>query len=478
LAVTLTGTGGLFTRIGRIAFAIKSANLYLGNTDLSAGGLKAAGVSTTDILAQFASALQNVPDGITQQRDALRQTLAGWKSQLQFYARSTVIEQVHADANLTEKSIGAAIKELIRQMIGGGTLYAADNDVDASVVSGSSAAVATNTGTGGLAISVVRPDGRTNDLLLAEVMEAICVSDSQLAGSTTARREVFTVRGETAVSDQLGWDWPAGSGVAATITATDSDQDASGNLLYGSHFDDFTTANQPDYWGAALVGAYGTDILEEASTVNRAGKALEFIGTGGAPLSSIAQVFDADSVAVADSGTTTELEPNTVYCWGAWIRKSASLATGEIQVRLIDGSNATVNDDAGTANATTIANGTLTTSFALYTGFFRTPKVLPSTIKFNVRVSTALTSGESVFIDDLAFCEAVDLYGTGNGPWAAIFPGATNFILNDQFNVTIANDRGGEIQEWFERLFGMRSLGLQLPNDSGGTESIADSLIA
>lgn len=479
MSVTLTGTGGLFTRLGVIFYALKSSNTYsAASTDISAGGLKALGVSQTNILAQFASTLQFVPDGITVQVDSARSSLSSWKSYLKQLAETTLIEQVHADATLPSKTTQYAIKELIRQMAGAGTVFSPDNDVDASTVSASVSALSTNTGNGVVLCSVLRPDGRSNELVFVEVIEVEITAGA--GAGATARSEPASVIGEVATSDALNYLWPTGSGGSTSLTVSDATLDGTtGNMLYNGDFNAFTTTNQPDYWGSALVGAYGTDILEESSTVYRSGtKCLEFIGTGGAPLSSIAQSFAQSSVAVGTSGTTTTLKPNTLYAVNCFIRKSASLAAGNIQIRLLNSSNAVVADDAGNDNTLSIAHGTITTSFASFGGFFRTPKdVTPTTAhKINVRVSTALTSGESVYIADLCMVEAVPAY-TG-GPYLAAFAGSTAFITGDKINVSISNNYAGEFQQWFDRIFGMKALALQLPSDTAGTETIVDTLIA
>ena len=477
MSMTLTGTGGLFTRLGRIFFAIESANLYVGNTDISAGGLKTVGISTTDVLAQFLSTLQSVPDGITSVSDGTRFTLAQWKSYLRSLAEKTVVEMAHADVTLVSKDIETALQELIVQMAGAGTIYNADNDVDAPTVSATVAALASNTGTASVAASVVRPDGRSNELVFPENLEIVCASGE--GQGATARSETCSLRGERSASDSLSYDWPGGSGTSSTLAAIDSSLDGSGNMLYNSDFESFTTTNQPDYWGTPLVGTGGTDIFEEGTVVLRTGKALKLTGTGGGPLSSIAQSFAQASVAVGTSGNPSTLKPTTVYAVNFWARKSAGVAAGVIQCRLLDSSNVQTTDDAGTNNSFTVAHGALSSSvWTAVQGFFRTGKtVTPTTAyKLNVRLSTALTNGESFYIDDLAMVEATLAY-TG-GPFVAIFAGATNLIANDKFTVAIANNRAGSFQEWFDRCFNMKSLALQLPSDTGGAETIVDSLIS
>lgn len=468
MSVTLTGTGGLFTRLGRIFFGIKSANTYSGAGDISAGGLKSLGVTATNILAEYASAQQDQVNGLWTTIDSARTSLSQIKTDLARMAESTLIEQVHADAVLTEKTKAGAMAELIDQMAGAGTVYSPDDDVDAPTVSASVTADAGNTGSGTVIASVVGPDGRNREYVFAENIEVIVSTD--VAAGATARAESANVRGEHAVSDTLAYNWPGGSGASTTITCTDAVLDNDRNLLTNSDFEDFTS-NTPDDW-TVLVGAAGTDILKETTVVYRGTNTLEFIGTGGSPLSSVAQTFADD--------TEGELEPNTVYAVALLMRKSASLAAGNIEIRLLDTSNAVINDDAGTANTISVAHGAIDdAAFGWHGGFFRTPKTLvPGTTvhKFNIRVSTALTSGESVYIADAAIVEATEVYP--GGPFIGLFAGDDDFLVGDKFTVTIANNRAGDFQDWFERVFGMRAMGLQLPSDTGGNETVADSLVA
>lgn len=484
MAVTLTGTGGLFTRHGKWIYEIRSANTYLGGGDISAGGLKAVGVSYTDILAQYQSALQYVPDngdvGLTTGRDAVRAALDSWKNVGAFGCLKTLVEQVNADATLVSLDAPTAMAELIRQMIGSGTIYNADNDIDASTVSAATATVTgiTNVGDGKCVASVQRAqDARPNELVYAEVMELHCTGDAN--SGATARQETFDVFGETAASSRFAYNWPLGSGETKSLTAVDAALNVDGgNLLYNSSFNTFTTLNNPDYWGAALVGAYGTDIGEEATTVFRTGtKCLKFTGTGGGPLSSIAQVF-GQTPAVNASGTSTVLKPNTVYHVNFWARKSAGALAGVVAVRLLDSTNTQMTDDAGNNLLVSAAVGALSSgSWTAVNGSFVTPHTLTPTtvVKINVRISTAVTSGESIYVADLALTEGTELY-TG-GPFAAVFAGATPFLIGDRINLTIANNYAGDFQKEFDRVYDMKTLGLQLPSDTGGGETIADSLI-
>src|SRR5262249_38216282 len=157
-----------------------------------------------------------------------------------------------------------------------------------------------------------------------------------------------------------------------------------------------------------------------------------------------------------------------------WARKSAGAVAGVLNVRLIDSSNAVLSDDSGTNLSATVAVGGLSSAaWTAFSGFFCTPKsITPTgTYKLNIRLSTAVTNNESIYVDDLAFCEAAELYTSG--PWMAVFAGVTNPLVGDRFNITIANNYAGDFQTYFDRVFDMKSIRLQLPSDTGGGETLA-----
>ncbi len=469
MAVLLTGTGGIFTRLGRIFFGIESANIYSGSTVITGGELKPLETTFTDIMAQYASALQSLTDGLASVISGQRSSMGAIKTGLAQLAINTVIAQVNADVLLTDNSLFGALRELIDQMIGSGSIYNPDNDVDANAVTAGTVTAYTtpaNTGNGTFGVSVVNPVGRNCNHSFAETLEFTCTAD--VSSGATARSETFSYAGEVANPDTLDYLWPDGSGCSGTVTVIDCDLDNSGNLLKNSNFE-LQTNNVPDFW-SLLVGTAGTTIITETSIVYRPGKSVEFVGDAGGTLTSIAYTITADN----------DLEPNKVYGVNCWMRKTAGIAAGVMAISLLNSGNTVITDDAGTANTVSVTATTLSDSaFTAVTGFFRTPKTLVkgvTEVQITVRVTTALTSGESVFVDDLSMCEATELYTAG--PWVAGYAGATDFIRNDGFTSAIANDAGGEFMQWFERVFQMRALGLMLPFDTSGGETISDTLIS
>lgn len=189
-----------------------------------------------------------------------------------------------------------------------------------------------------------------------------------------------------------------------------------------------------------------------------AGKALEF-DSNGSQLTEIRQLL-------------TNLRPQTPYIFNGWFKLDSSPGAGVLTVDLYDGS-ATINDDQGTANTVNIAHTVLTTSYQAFSTEFRTPRALPTIVYLRIRISSAIPNTASAYIDHCALAQASELYA--GGLYAALFSGADNFAVGDTFTIAVTNDRGGEFQEWFERMFDMRSKGLLLPSDTSG--SIADSLI-
>lgn len=460
MAVTLTGTGGLFTRLGKILGTIDNVNGFRGSTapnpssTWGASGPEISAIQTNidGIQAEFQSALQYVTDGLYTALSSFRSTQSGLLSTMRQLAQTTLVEQVHADTKLDSKTVANAMVELIRQMEN------TSDDVDANTVTASVAAAASNTGDGTVVASVKDVKGKTLEYAFNETLNVEATSDAGL-GSTSGQ-EPFTASGDAAEADTLSYLWPAGSGSSRGLTAIDAGSTSS-SLLTNGDFDTFTT-NTPGTWTIG-VGVAGTDIFAAGSSDDYQGdNALEFTGTGGTPLSELYQAV-------------TTLKPNRVYHFCCWVKKSVSLAAGVLSIALTDGSGTIINDDASTANNTTIAHGSITTSYAAFSGSFRTPKVLPSTVRLRVKITTALTSGESLFVDHLSLAEATQVY-TG-GPFLSVHSGATAFAKGDRFTVTVSNNWASEFQKGFERLFGMRSLGLVLPSDTGGTETIADTLV-
>lgn len=405
-----------------------------------------ARAAIADLLSE--GTLESARDGIAAIYSTLRQS-----------AEDVILTYVKADQPSKATSIAVAIEELRRQMV------VSTESVKAATVSVTATALGTNSGNGTIVTTVKRGDGLQQDLTVAETGFLTCTADSQTGGATE-RQETFTFAGEADDGDPSAFDWPTGSGASATITVIDpaGDNDA-GNVLTNSDFD--TWAGSPlaaSSWTLS-TGTWGTDVVREGTEVFDGTYGMKLVG--GATLSA----FRQDITAVVD--------PQRSYAFNIWAKRDVLPAAGVLTVEVINGSGTVINDDAGVANSFTIALTGLTASFAAYNSVFRMPKLLPDTIYLRLRISTALSAGTNVFIDDAAMGLTTALYD--GGPSVAIFPGSTRWVAGDGWTMAMANNRGGtsfaaSFNALFDRFFDMRSSLQMLPTNA--TPTRADTLIS
>lgn len=212
--------------------------------------------------------------------------------------------------------------------------------------------------------------------------------------------------------------------------------------------------------------------------------------TGGSPTITIAittvgtpQVFAGGSALqlTSDGSTLTtlnqkvsNLSPSTAYAFSLWACANPIPAAGVITVDLVDGIAGTVLlDQQGVSQSISFNASALHNTFShlnvLQTGecYFRTPAILPTSVYLRVRVSTAVTSGASVFIDQVGLTTPKELYP--GGPLLAAFAGSVPFSSADTWAMTVSNDRAGQLREYCERNFSMSSLGLLFPTSASAS---------
>lgn len=452
MAITLTGTGGLFTRLGKIGHALNTVNAARGST-LPTELIDA--VETLDaendpvVRGSVGSLLPALASG--------QASLSGLASALRAAAEVLLIRQVHADTPLHDQTLPYALAELRRQMLVG------DHYVDGNTVG----ATATQTGLDGDGVVVASardPRGAALENLLVEDLQC------RVTGVTTPGSELIEVRGEQAQGDKLHWLWPAGSGAVGRYTAIDA-ASASANRLQNGAFEDCTD-DAFDNW-TDDVGAWATDWNIEETTVYAGSKALKLVGDG-ATLAQISQDISARVAALRQ------------YAVCLWARRDGSAAAaGVLTIDLYDGSGV-IDDDDGTANSFTIDLTALTASYVPYVGVFRLPTIKPAAVHFRLRLSTALTDTRAVFFDHLSLGLMTQPIPANPGavPYLAFFSGASPFSLNDYtgggdgtrvFQVATANNRASDWQTLFDRFFNCSALGFTLP--SAGSNLINDNLI-
>lgn len=187
--------------------------------------------------------------------------------------------------------------------------------------------------------------------------------------------------------------------------------------------------------------------------------------------------FDSDGAELTAVLVPLVLEKTTQYAVSLWMKADVVPAAGVFTVDLVESVTGTVvSDDESTSNSFTItASGLSDSAFTHYSGVFRTPTNLSDSVYLRIRVSTAVSSGTSVFMDEVCVVPMTELYA--GGPFAALFTGPTRWEVDDTITLPVTNDRAGELHEWANRLYDLRTKRLLLPTDSGGSETQSDTLI-
>ena len=187
--------------------------------------------------------------------------------------------------------------------------------------------------------------------------------------------------------------------------------------------------------------------------------------------------FDSDGAELTAIYHKITPDAEGQYAFHALLRTDSAPAAGVFTVDLVDGiGGSVIADDESTNNSFTIDATALTTSWASSTGTFRLPSNLPTSVYLRFRISTAVTNTSSVFVDEMSLIEMGEFYS--GGPSYAVFDGRTKWAKDDTITLAVTNDRAGAIHEWMNRVFDLMDDGKLFPTDTGGSETIADSLIA
>lgn len=448
MAVLLDGPGGLFTRLGAIFGAISLLNSHRG----------AEAGSAFDHVASHFDGDEDLVPALYPALDAHRSASGSANSALASLAARTVVEMVRADLAQPDLSLALALRELIRQM------GDASESVAQSTVTAVAAADAGNAGGLLLVTSPRLASGGFASQSVPETVVGLVAADGQPGGGATAGRERVNFRGQYAVAP-LDWRWPVGSGAAvnlAAVSASDSERGAGGNWLANGDFSAWT-AGLPDRWSADEGEA---SVTQDSSSGFLEPNALAIAGDGATNVTLSQRFGDA-------AGTRVALPPLTQLAFSCRIRMPTAGA-GTLRVALVhDASGAVVQDEAGADASASVDLATVGTAFEPFTAALRTPAVLPDDVRLQLRLTTPLEASRTLVIDAAAATRMAPFYA--GGPSLAAFSGAGPAYIGDRFTVAVANSGAGGFQDWFDRAFGMRGLGLILPES--GAPTIDGSLI-
>lgn len=251
---------------------------------------------------------------------------------------------------------------------------------------------------------------------------------------------------------------PGLSGVSVT---------ASGGTVNQTHTIVFYDAKGPNQLAYTSYLLGGTPTITIATTVQgsyfpaRGSRCLQLVGDG-AQLTTLQVPVSAKA--------------STQYAVNLFAVTDAAPATGTLVVDLCDGIGGTVlEDERGVANTFSINCATLLTAHRSFNGVFRLPATLPAIVYLRLRLTTAIETAHSVFLDELSMTPMVALYA--GGPWVAGLSGPVDFVpADDTAAVTVTNSRAGSLHEWLGRALSLPSKNVLFPTQASGSQS--DSLIA
>lgn len=443
MAVTLTGSGGLFTRLGSIFKVVEVVETHV--SDLSTR------IDTAD--GTFDSNERDLVLPLVGAKASLKAVAGSVMSACWQAASTTLIQMVYDDAGIESRDLDTALREIVRQM------EASSDSINQTSVTGPTvAAVSGNTGNG-MAIAYVRDPSNVR----TETAVFECVADGQLTDRSSSVR--FRYNGTAREGPRTDPNWDVGSDSVLTIVPSDADTSrGSGygaNILYNSNFETWTTL--PDGWTVEVGDA--TSITQSA-TAHRGDSSLSINGDG-AELTRLSMRLDG----AASSGMA--LVPDATYIISFWYRDGASAPTAgvlRVSVRdaannVVGSSNLSVNASAGTS---TWQNASVLVSVPT--------AIKGSSAKIVIELTTAIDSGKSMLIDDLVLARAYPLQGGTMGAHGIVVHGSTEFVVGDRFTCAITNNKGGKFVRHLDRAFDLRGKGIVFP--SSGSPTVSDSLVA
>ena len=473
MAVTLTGTGGLFTRLGKLFGLAKTIRQHQ-QAIAPTAATSTSGVRT--IYSVFASTTGTLPMATDLVRavtdedvvaNASVTTLSGIKAA----AERTLIEMVDADTKLPSLTVEDAMRELAFQM---------NRDTQkVAVTSFTIASASYNAANTGNAIVVVSDEAPRiikdnvvfaskvagQPYIRAETLTFSCVEDTKTAGISSGS-EVWHVQGDRSYPN-LDRRWRSGSGTMLRVAATSGDQDAGGmpgrNILTNSDFEVFES-NVPVNW-TLDVGTAGTHVAS-SSTSQRGALALRIIGDG-SNLTKLRQRLNSGS------GTYGRLKGDTLYLVSVWVRADggASPLAGTMRISFRDATDTVLSGMTFNIDLTAI-----TLSYVRYGLAVISPVNIPDEAYMVVELTTAITNTNAILLDELTVCEMQRL--APGGPGVAIVAGSTDSRRGDLATVAISNNLVGEMNLELDRFFGLYESGIFLPSGTGTNVTVADSLIS
>ena len=494
MAITYTGTNGLFTRLGKLAQVSVVVNTF--RSTLSN--------EIDDVYAEFTSgsAPFTHPEGpfdqwqiseLVVQKDLTEAYFRPIDMSISTTLKQIIIGAVRDGLKKPVTSFSQAFTYLHEDMVKYSAGFYVVNH--ALTTAGTLAAGSGATGDGTILVSNKRPitrAGEPGDIepqIRTEVIRANCHQDQP--GGSGAGREVFIFDGEEARS-RFSSEWPGGSGlknkkirVCSAGRTTVNYESPGENALQNSDFNIWNAATTCSFWtlggsGTAVDGSNpggqgGARVVptERESSVkfgSRGDYNIRFNGNGAFKHSISQKTNNSD-------GTRAVLHPNCTYFWSARIRaESTTISSGVLRLSLFNGTSATISN---TSVSVDFSSANLTTSYVHVTGEIQVDvDTLVSDTRVVAEFTTALQADRTLVMGELVLAKPVQLYP--GGPSVLPVRGATDFRIDDTFTITYVNNYAGKFQKFFDQYLGDDgefALPTGTQKASGDTE-ISDGLVA
>ena len=485
MAINYNGTGGLFVRLGKLFQLVKAIETFQGTCREEIDDV-------SDVFVGDVAALWQITP-LTDSRESFAFPMSVQVEAISNICKTVLVEAVKDGLNLQPTSFVHALELLIKDMKSGSTKTIASGSstntiyVEANTISETVATTSIVSGGGTMIVANYMPMSKLatsvqkqNQGVFAEALRVECIQDE--SSGTDPGKELFHVTGKER-KPTANQEWPLGSGTNITCSvmsagATNRISNPYGNMLVNSGFDLWSSATEPIRWVADHSRASGSwsnggtdsdaDKMEQKNInfTPDGDYSLEFNGDG-TEKHRVYQVFGAAS------GTLARVAPDSTYVFSCRLRStSGTISSGVISASLANASYTSIS----TATTTLDFSSTNITDSAWVhvTGVWQTDtQDIGSDIRFVLQMTTALQNGKSLLIDELVLGKPHPLYA--GGPAIAIVRGSADYLIENYFTLTIANNNSSEMQKYFRKLLDTEISGVSLPV-AGGTE-MADSLI-
>ena len=227
------------------------------------------------------------------------------------------------------------------------------------------------------------------------------------------------------------------------ITLTQAVKGTAGNstITTAASFDNCTDVNAPaTFTGGLDTGHRGDGYLRLRGTTNHT------------------------TIKISQDVVATELQTLRRYCLTAWLKKTGGIGSGDLTIQF-EGTGYTASSSEKIYLNTAALDALSLTTYSLEHFYINIPRNLPADFELVIKSEGTLDIGVDVFIDDIAF-GPVTYHG---GVHAVIVAGTDDWLKDDYYTFTVANNDAGVFQTFFRKWYRV-----QMP--TSGAPTVADSL--